>query len=69
MKKINQDFYHPKTDSLQKIKYLIGYLDGYPIISIPTYNKNVDRQKILNEYNLPIKTIFKIKNKDVFLGW
>ena len=52
-----------------KLYYLIGYLDGYPIISIPTYNKIIDKQKLLYNYSLPKETVFVIKSKDVFLGW
>lgn len=54
---------------MKKLNYLIGYLDGYPIISIPTYNKKINRKKLIYEYSLPTRTIFKIQNKDVFLGW
>jgi hypothetical protein len=52
-----------------KIYYLIGYLDGYPIISIPTYKKQFNRNKLIKNYSLEKNVKFKIQTKDVFLGW
>jgi hypothetical protein len=52
-----------------KIYYLIGYLDGYPIISIPTYKKQFNRNKLIKNYSLDKNVKFKIQTKDVFLGW
>jgi hypothetical protein len=52
-----------------KIYYLIGYLDGYPIISILTYKKQFNRNKLIKNYSLDKNVKFKIQTKDVFLGW
>jgi hypothetical protein len=52
-----------------KIYYLIGYLDGYPIISIPTFKKQFNSKELIKNYSLDKNVKFKIQSKDVFLGW
>ena len=52
-----------------KIYYLIGYLDGCPIISIPTFKKQFNRKELIKNYSLDNNVKFKIQSKDVFLGW
>ena len=52
-----------------KIYYMIGYLNGYPIISIPSFSKRINKIKLIKMYSLDKNTNFKIQDKDVFFGW
>jgi hypothetical protein len=49
--------------------YIIAYENGIPFLSIPTYNKNVDKNKIIKDYKLHKDVVIKIEKQDKFIGW
>ena len=58
-----------RIDLEHKLKYIIVYDDGIPIVSIPTYDKKVDKLKIISDHNLKSNVIIKLENIDKFIGW
>jgi len=49
--------------------YIIVYEDGKPFLSIPTYEKNVDVDKIVKDYRLNKTVVIKVEEQDKFIGW
>tara|TARA_R110000868_G_scaffold5867_5_gene34225 strand:- start:4106 stop:4261 length:156 start_codon:yes stop_codon:yes gene_type:complete len=49
--------------------YIIAYEDGNPFLSIPTYEKNVDVDKIMKDYRLNQSVAIKVEETDKFIGW
>ena len=51
------------------LRFIIGYLDGYPIFSKPTVNRKINKCNIIRDYRLDKQTKFKLEIKDKFIGW
>jgi len=58
-----------KINIESKMHYIIVYEDGKPFLSIPTYEKNVDVDKIVKDYRLNKTVVIKVEEQDKFIGW
>jgi hypothetical protein len=53
----------------RKVYYIIVYEDGKPFLSIPTYDKNINQNKIIEDYGLNKTVVIKVEDQDKFIGW
>jgi hypothetical protein len=49
--------------------YIIAYEDDKPFLSIPTYDKDIDKTKIIQDYRLRENVVIKVEEQDKFIGW
>ena len=53
----------------KKIYFVIFYENGKPFLSIPTFSKKINKNKLLRDRNLNKNIKIKVEKKDKFIGW
>jgi hypothetical protein len=53
----------------KKIYFIIFYENGKPFLSIPTFSKKINKDKLLRDRNLNKNIKIKVEKKDKFIGW